>query len=111
VALSGVALARGALVTLVVMPRFRRGPSDLEMRYGYLGRGVGGILVGLVAHPEHALSHLWMPAVGLTVLALVSSVGWLPLLAPRHALAAVPLLLFHLLSTPPADDLAIPLLA
>lgn len=98
-ALAVTSLLWGSLITLVVMPHFRRGPSDLEMRYGYLGRGVGGILVGLIVHPGRALGHLWIPAIGVTVLALVASVGLLPLLAPRQSLAAVPLLLFHLLST------------
>lgn len=97
--LAFTALLWGGIITLWVMPHFRRGPSDLEMRYGYLGRGSGGILFGIITHPDRVLTHLWIPAIGVTVLALIASVGLMPLLAPRQALAAVPLLLLHLLST------------
>ncbi len=97
--LAGVAAAWGAVATLVVMPHFRIGPSDLEARYGYLGSGSGAILTGLVTHPERVLAHLLTWGTLLTVLGLLGSTGFLPLAAPAELLAVVPLLAFHLLST------------
>ena len=56
--LGGIAAGWGILTTLLIMPHFRAGPSDLEERYGYLGNGAAGILTGLATHPERALAHL-----------------------------------------------------
>jgi uncharacterized membrane protein len=97
--LTGIAAGWGVLTTLLIMPHFRSGPSDLEMRYGYLGSGAAGILTGLATHPQRALAHLLTWGTALTLLGLVGSAGFLPLAAPTELLAAVPLLVFHLLST------------
>jgi hypothetical protein len=102
--LGGIAICWGALTTLVIMPHFRAGPSDLEERYGYLGSGAANILIGLVTHPMRALGHLLVWSTLLTVLALLGSVGFLPLAAPAELLAAAPLLCFHLLSTHAAQQ-------
>ena len=99
--LAGIAIGWGALTTLIIMPHFRAGPSDLEERYGYLGRGAAEILTGLVIHPQRALAHLLVWGMALTLLALLGSAGFLPLFAPAELLAAVPLLCFHLLSKHP----------
>ncbi|MGI8854652.1 MAG: DUF2079 domain-containing protein [Thermomicrobiales bacterium] len=97
--LASIAVGWGILTTLLIMPHFRVGPSDLERRYGYLGKGAAGILTGLVTHPERALAHLLTWGTALTLLGLLGSAGFLPLAAPVELLAAVPLLAFHLLST------------
>ncbi len=97
--LVGIAVTWGAFATLIVMPHFRSGPSDLEERYGYLGNGAAGILTGLVTHPQRALAHLLTWGVALALLGFIGSAGFLPLAAPAEALAMLPLLAFHLLST------------
>ena len=97
--LAGIAVGWGALTTLVIMPHFRSGPSDLEERYGYLGNGAADILIGLATHPQRALAHLLTWGTALTLLGIIGSAGFLPLAAPAELLAAAPLLAFHLLST------------
>jgi uncharacterized membrane protein len=97
--LGSIAAGWGILTTLLIMPHFRAGPSDLEERYGYLGNGAAGILTGLATHPERALAHLLTWGTALTLLGLIGSAGFLPLAAPAELLAAAPLLIFHLLST------------
>jgi uncharacterized membrane protein len=96
--LAGIAIGWGALTTLVIMPHFRSGPSDLEERYGYLGSGAAEILTGLATHPQRALAHLLTWGTALTLLGILGSTGFLPLAAPAELLAAAPLLAFHLLS-------------
>ncbi len=96
--LAGIAVGWGALTTLVIMPHFRSGPSDLEERYGYLGGGAAEILTGLAIHPQRALAHLLTWGTALTLLGILGSAGFLPLAAPAELLAAAPLLAFHLLS-------------
>ncbi len=97
--LAGIAVGWGAVATLIIMPHFRSGPSDLEERYGYLGSGAADILLGLGTHPQRALAHLLTWATALTLLGIIGSAGFLPIAAPTELLAATPLLAFHLLST------------
>jgi uncharacterized membrane protein len=104
VTLAGIATCWGALTTLIIMPHFRAGPSDLEDRYGYLGSGAANILIGLVTHPQRALAHLLLWSTLVTLLLLLGSVGFLPLAAPAELLAAIPVLCFHLLSTHAAQN-------
>ncbi len=96
--LAGIAAGWGILTTLILMPHFRSGPSDLEARYGYLGSGAANILTGLATHPQRVLAHLLTWGVLLTLLGLLGSAGFFPLAAPAELLAALPLLAFHLLS-------------
>ncbi|MDQ6905871.1 MAG: DUF2079 domain-containing protein [Chloroflexota bacterium] len=96
--LAGIAVGWGAVATLIIMPHFRSGPSDLEERYGYLGSGAADILLGLGTHPQRALAHLLTWGTALTLLGIIGSAGFLPLAAPAELLAAAPLLAFHLLS-------------
>ncbi len=102
--LAGVAVGWGALTTLIIMPHFRAGPSDLEDRYGYLGSGAANILIGLATHPQRALAHVLVWSTLVTLLLLLGSVGFVPLFAPAELLAAVPVLCFHLLSTHVAQN-------
>ncbi len=97
--LAGIAVGWGGLTTLIIMPHFRSGPSDLEERYGYLGNGAADILIGLATHPQRALAHLLTWGTALTLLGITGSAGFLPFAAPTELLAAAPLLVFHLLST------------
>ncbi len=97
--LMGVALAYGLAVTLLVMPAIRAGqPGDLAGRYSYLGTSVPGILAGLVTHPQLAIAHLAAPLPLFATVVLLGSVAFLPLARPLALLAAVPALVFALLS-------------
>lgn len=87
-------------VTLV-MPHFRGAPyPHLAARWPHLGRSLPEILLSL------ALPWRWLPVV-LTgeklvyLLAMLAPLGFLPLLAPRALLAALPGLAINLLNTDP----------
>ncbi|GAC1641767.1 MAG: hypothetical protein NVS9B11_09600 [Candidatus Dormibacteraceae bacterium] len=97
--LMALALAYGLLITIAVMPAIRGGrPGDLIGRYDYLGSSVPGILLGLVQRPDLAVHHLLSPGPLLAVALLLGGIALLPLARPVAAVAAVPALVFALLS-------------
>lgn len=103
-ALIVASVAYATVVTTVVMPALRGGaPSDIVLRYGYLGKTVPEIAGGMIAHPAAVAGHLLAPeALGALALALLG-LGLLPLLRPAAALAALPALLLAFLSDAPAQ--------
>ncbi|HEV8585972.1 MAG TPA: DUF2079 domain-containing protein [Methylomirabilota bacterium] len=104
---AGAAVAAACVALLwfdmnVVMPYFRGEPyPHLAQRYAYLGDSLPEVVWSLVARPWR-----WVPIVFTLeklryVLALLAPLGFLPLLAPRAAAAALPGLAINLLSTDP----------
>ncbi len=92
-----------ALLTAVVMPHLAPAGSAvrLQQQYSQLGSGPGGILLGGLRNPWHALSLLVQPPVKVeTVLTLLVPLAFLPLGSP-YALLAVPLLAGRFLSDRP----------
>ncbi len=91
------------LVTAVLMPHLAPAGSAVRLRlqYSQLGSGPGGILLGALRNPWHALSLLVTPPVKVgTLLALLAPLAFLPLGSP-YALLAVPLLAWRFLSDRP----------
>ena len=84
-----------------VLPYFRGEAYPHLHRHAYLGASLGEILVSLVARPW-----LWLPVVATVpklvyLLAMLAPLGFLPLLAPRALVAALPALAINLLSKDP----------
>jgi uncharacterized membrane protein len=99
VGLMALALVYGLVVTAFVMPAIRGGQAqDLIGRYDYLGSSVPAILASLITHPSLALTHLFSPGPLLAVALLLGGVAFLPILRPVALLAALPALVFALLS-------------
>ena len=97
--LMALALVYGLVVTVVVMPAIRGGqPGDLIGRYSYLGTSVPRILLGLIERPELAFQHILSPGPLFAVALMLGGVAFLPVARPMVAIAAVPALLFALLS-------------
>ncbi len=92
---------RGAVVTLVVMPRLReRRPGDLIDRYRYLG-ATPGRWWHLVTSPQTWIGHLLSAPAGPALLVALAGVGLLPLLRPAALAACLPPLLLALVSSDP----------
>lgn len=97
--LSAVALVYGLIVTTEVMPAIRGGePGDLVSRYSYLGSSVPQIVLGLVSHPQVAALHVLGPGPLSAVALMLGAVAFLPLARPLALMAALPSLIFELLS-------------
>ena len=101
---AAVAVASALLLAVdlkYVMPLFRGEPYPHLHRHAYLGSSVGEILLNIVARPWR-----WVP-VALTggkivyLLVMLLPLGFLPLLAPRVLVAALPALAVNLLSVDP----------
>ncbi len=104
--LVGVALAVVATATLAVdigwlMPRFLGGTYDHLNRYRHLGDSLGQILVSIAVRPWRWVGIVLTPAKLVYLVALLAPLGFLPLLAPRVLVAAVPALAMNLLSLDP----------
>jgi uncharacterized membrane protein len=105
--LAGALVATAAVLLLaldlkVVMPYFRDGaPYHHLYRYTHMGGDLGEILVTLVLRPWRWLAVLFTVPKLIYALALLAPLGFLPLLAPRTLLAAVPALAMNLLSVDP----------
>jgi uncharacterized membrane protein len=88
--------------TSLLMPAFRGEPyPHLVKRYAHLGDSLPAVLANLVLRPWRWLAIVATPAKAVYVLALLAPLGFLPLLAPRAAAAALPGLAVNLLSTDP----------
>ena len=97
--LSAGALAYGLAVTTEVMPAIRDGQAgDLVSRYSYLGSSVPQILLGLVSHPQVAALHILSPGPLGAVALMLGAGAFLPLARPLALAAALPSMVFELLS-------------
>lgn len=98
-ALMAASVVYGVVITILVMPAIRGGqPGDLIDRYAYLGSSVPGVLLGLAAHPQVALLHVFSPGPVIAVAVMLGGVAFLPLARPLAAVAALPALMLELLS-------------
>ena len=102
----GAVIAVGSVLLLAfdlkyVLPLFRGESYPHLHRYAYLGSSLGEVLLNIVVRPWR-----WIPVV-LTggnlvyLLVMLVSLGFLPLLAPRVLLAAVPALAMNVLGIDP----------
>ena len=94
-----LAVAYGAVVSLVLMPRYLGGDSNpLLERYGYLGDNAGEVLLTAATRPDLLIDHLSHgPSAEAAVLVLAGA-GFLPLLVPRLWPPLAVLILVPLLS-------------
>ncbi|NOT33898.1 MAG: DUF2079 domain-containing protein [Candidatus Eisenbacteria bacterium] len=107
--LAGLATVSLALTFLILQPMFSRGEAEYARMFGAWGQTPGTVLANLATHPWRAIEALFStpgdPGDGLLKreywLHLLLPVGALPLAAPLLLLAALPLLLLHLLSSRP----------
>ncbi len=102
----GLGLAAGSLALLffdirVLMPYFRGEPYPHFLRYAHLGKSLGEILLNMVLHPLRTLSFMVSVEKLLYLLALLASLGFLPLLAPWDLIPALPTLAHNLVSQDP----------
>jgi uncharacterized membrane protein len=101
VAIAAASVALLAVDVALVMPLFRGEPYPHLHRYTWLGASSTEMATSLVLRPDR-----WLPVVatlpkGVYLLALLAPLGFLPLLAPRVLVAALPGLAVNLLSTDP----------
>jgi uncharacterized membrane protein len=87
--------------TLLVQPRFLPVHGSYDAHFGGLGHSVGEILRNALVHPAALVRLLVSEDRPLYPLVLLWPVLFLPLLAPRFVLPAVPLAAINLLSTFP----------
>jgi uncharacterized membrane protein len=95
---AGAALAAYAVYALVVMPRLGTLVSPRRF-FGWLGATPGAVLEHALRDPGAVLAHFWERRGYL--LGLLAPLAFLPLLAPRRALAALPVVALNLLSSVP----------
>lgn len=98
-----VAIACVAVLWLdinLLMPHFRGEPyPHLVKRYAYLGSTLPQVLTSIVVRPWRWVPVVATPEKALYLAAMLAPLGFLPLLAPRAAAAALPGLAMNLLST------------
>jgi uncharacterized membrane protein len=102
----GLGLAAGSLALLffdirVLMPYFRGEPYPHLHRYAYLGKSLGEILLNMVLHPLRTLGFMVSLEKLRYLLALLSPMGFLPLVAPWELIPALPTLAHNLVSRDP----------
>ncbi len=97
------AVALGVLIVDIrwVIPWFRGEPYPHLGRYARHGASLGAIVGGLVLHPFRALATLIDLGRARYVLALLLPVAFLPLLAPRELIGALPALAQNLFAADP----------
>jgi uncharacterized membrane protein len=84
----------------LVMPHFRGEPyPHLVKRYAYLGATLPELLTRVVLRPGRWINVVFTRDKAVYLLAMLAPLGFLPLLAPRAAAAALPGLAVNLLST------------
>jgi uncharacterized membrane protein len=102
---AGVVLACVALLWLdtnVLMPHFRGEPyPHLVKRWAYLGDSLPQLLANFFLQPQRWIGIVFTADKAVYLLALLAPLGFLPLLGPRAAAAAMPGLAMNLLSTDP----------
>ena len=104
--LAGAATALGALTLLVVdvrwvIPQFRHEPYVHLWRYRHLGHSLGEIILTTVTHPLHTIGGLLTGGRLVYLLAMMSPLGFLPLLGGWDLVGALPGLAQNLLSSDP----------
>lgn len=104
--LPGVALAVAAVAILAidiawVMPHFLGGTYNHLNRYQHLGGSLGEILASMALRPWRWVGIAVTPAKLVYLGAMLAPLGFLPLLAPLTAAAALPGLTMNLLSLDP----------
>ena len=102
----GAALAAASVLVLAldlqyVMPYFREAQYPHLQRYAYLGSSLGDILLSLVARPWRWIGTTLTPGRLVYLVTMLLPLGFLPLLAPRALVAALPGLAQNLLSVDP----------
>lgn len=102
----GSATASAALAVLAVdirwvIPWYRGAAYPHLGRYAHLGGSLGGILGGVLLHPLRTLAGVLTGHRLLYLLALLTPLGFLPLLSPAELLGALPALAQNLLSGDP----------
>ncbi|MGH7305867.1 MAG: DUF2079 domain-containing protein [Candidatus Rokuibacteriota bacterium] len=102
----GAAVALASVLVLFidlkyVMPLFRGEPYPHLHRHAYLGSSIGEILVNIVVRPWRWVGVALTGGKILYLLLMLLPLGFLPLLAPRVLMAAVPTLALNLLSVDP----------
>ncbi len=102
----GMALGIASVFLLLVdlhyvMPYFRGAPYPHLHRYAYLGSSLGEILLNAVVRPWQWLGALLSARKALYLLAMLGPLAFVPLLAPRALVGALPGLAMNLLSTDP----------
>lgn len=102
----GVALAVASALLLTVdlkyvIPLFRGEPYPHLHRYAYLGSSLGEVLLNIVIRPWRWIGVAVTGRKLVYLLVMLVPLGFLPLLAPRVLLAAVPGLALNLLSVDP----------
>ena len=101
----GMGVLAGSLIYFVlmvgvVMPVLRAGQvSVVEMRYGELGNGIWGVIVGMVTKPGLVARLILSPEKLAYVLGLLMSGGFMSLWAPAVVAMALPSLVINLLSS------------
>jgi len=104
--LAGGAIALGAFALLAVevhwvIPYFRHEPYVHLWRYAHLGQSLGEIILAIVTHPLRTVSELLSGRRLVYVVALLASLGFLPVLGAWDLVGALPALAQNLLSTDP----------
>jgi uncharacterized membrane protein len=84
-----------------LMPRFLGGTYDHLNRYRHLGGSLGEILVSLAFRPWRWIGVVLTPSKLVYLGAMLAPLAFLPLLAPRVLVAALPGLAMNLLSVDP----------
>lgn len=102
----GAAVAAASVLLLAVdlkylIPLFRGEPYPHLHRYAYLGSSLGEILLNIVVRPWRWIGVALTGGKLVYLLVMLLPLGFLPLLAPRILLAALPGLALNLLSVDP----------
>ena len=102
----GAAVAAASVLVLAfdlkyLMPLFRGEPYPHLHRYAYLGSSLGEILLNIVVRPWRWIGVALTGGKLVYLLVILLPLGFLPLLAPRVLLAALPGLAMNLLSIDP----------
>lgn len=100
-AVAALATAMLAVEVTWLMPGYLGGAYDHLNRYRHLGGSLGEILLSLALRPWRWIAVVVAPAKLAYLGALLAPLGFLPLLAPRVAAAALPGLAMNLLSFDP----------
>jgi uncharacterized membrane protein len=86
------------LFALVLVPVFGPKTGSADLHFGKWGGSLGGIVLSVFTQPAALLAHVFAPERLLYLGKLLAPLAFLPLLAPRVALAALPVLAINLLS-------------
>jgi uncharacterized membrane protein len=97
--LAAAAIVYLAVFVFVLHPRYAPPVGSLQLHFGRFGHSFGAIALHLLTHPGEVLAQIGEPARLLYVPTVLAPLGLvLPLVAPRFAFCAAPVLLVNLLS-------------